>query len=132
MPDSEKITINLGSVDLGKIDLLVDEGFYGNRADFIRTAIRNLLDSHQDVVKQASVRRAIALGVLHYDRKDLEHKRESNEMLDIRVIGSLILAEDIPPELAQAVIQRIQVYGSLRASPAVKDALAGRINPERS
>ena len=88
MPDSEKITINLGLVDLGKIDLLVEESFYGNRADFIRTAIRNLLDSHQDVVKQVTIRRQFTLGVMVYDRKELERARASGEMFDIRIIGA--------------------------------------------
>jgi Arc/MetJ-type ribon-helix-helix transcriptional regulator len=129
MPDSEKITINLGLVDLGKIDLLVEEGFYGNRADFIRTAIRNLLDSHQDVVKQVSVRRSFVLGVLIYDHKDLEKARANGTMFDIRVIGAVVLADDITPELALATIQRIQVYGGLKISPAVKEALAERIKP---
>lgn len=129
MPDSEKITINLGLVDLGKIDLLVEESFYSNRADFIRTAIRNLLDTHQDVVKQVSVRRSFVLGVLIYDHKDLEKAQAKGTMYDIRVIGAVVLADDITPELALATIQRIQVYGGLKASPAVKEALAERIKP---
>ena len=127
MPDSEKITINLGLVDLGKIDLLVEEGFYGHRADFIRTAIRNLLDTHQDVVKQVSVRREFVLGVLSYNRKDLEKAQAKGTMYDIRVIGAAVLEDDITPELALATIQRIKVYGGLKASPAVKEALAERI-----
>jgi Ribbon-Helix-Helix transcriptional regulator family len=51
VPDSEKITINLGFVDLGRVDLMVREGFYSNRADFIRTAIRNQLERQDDAIR---------------------------------------------------------------------------------
>lgn len=129
MPDSEKITINLGSVDLGKIDLLVEEGLYSNRTDFIRTAIRNLLDKHQDVVSQVTVRHSFAIGVLKYSREDLLKARQKGVQLDVRAIGSVTLSKDIEPELALATIQRIQVHGVLKASEAVKAALAERINP---
>jgi Arc/MetJ-type ribon-helix-helix transcriptional regulator len=131
MADTEKITINMGSIDLGKIDLLVEEGFYSNRADFIRMAVRLLLENHQDVVKQATVRRSAVLGVLSYNRQDLEKRRAKGEKLDIHVIGALILADDIPPDLAREVIRRIQVFGSLRANPAIQAALADRINEGR-
>jgi Arc/MetJ-type ribon-helix-helix transcriptional regulator len=131
MPDTEKITINLGSIDLGKIDLLVEEGFYSNRADFIRAAVRSLLNTHQDIVKQVSVRRSIVMGALIYDRQDLEKRRQKGEMLDLRVIGTIVLSNDIPVDLALATIQRIQIFGSLRASDAVKEALAERIHPTR-
>ena len=127
MADSEKITINLGSIDLGKIDLLVEEGFYSNRADFIRMAIRLLLDSQQEVVKQATMRRSSVLGVLVYDRADLEKKKAKGETLDIRIIGMLVLGEDIPGELAREVIERVQVFGSLKASAEVRDTLGDRI-----
>ena len=129
MPESEKITINLGSVDLGKIDLLVEEGLYSNRTDFIRTAIRNLLDKHQDVVKQVTSRRSFAIGVLIYNRVDLEKALQKGEMLDISIIGSVILSSDIDPDLARAAIQCIQIRGILKASDAVKQALIDRINP---
>jgi Arc/MetJ-type ribon-helix-helix transcriptional regulator len=128
MSETEKITINLGSVDLGKIDLLVEEGLYHNRTDFIRTAIRNLLDKHQDVVKQATTRRSSVIGVLIYDHNDLEKARRKNEKLDMNVIGSIILAEDIDPELARQTIERIQIRGIFKASQAVKEALEDRTN----
>jgi Arc/MetJ-type ribon-helix-helix transcriptional regulator len=129
MPDTEKITINLGSVDLGKIDLLVEEGLYSNRTDFIRTAIRNLLDKHQDVVTQATVRRSFVIGVLSYSRDDLVKARSNNVKLELRAIGSILLADDIEPELARATIQKIQIRGILKAPEALKQALADRINP---
>ena len=125
--DSEKITINLGYVDLGQIDLLVQEGFYSNRSDFIRTAIRNQLTTHADVVKQAVVRQTLELGLRHYTRADLEALREAGEMLQIQVLGLAHFADDITPELIRATIKSITVLGAVQASPAVRDALADRI-----
>lgn len=127
MADTEKITINLSVVDLGQVDLLVEQGFYSNRSDLIRTAIRNQLSTHAEVVKQTVVRKQIAIGVLNYSRKDLEAKRAAGEKLDINVVGMANIASDVTPELALDTIQSLQVYGVLRASPAVRDALADRI-----
>ncbi|SRR2546429_82404 len=125
--DSEKITINLGYVDLGNIDLMVQEGFYSNRTDFIRTAIRNHLDRHADVVKQTTARKGLDLGLRHYTREDLEAARAAGQMLDIRVLGLASIATDVSPELARATIATVTVLGALQASPAVKSALAERI-----
>lgn len=123
---SEKITINLGYVDLGQIDLLVQEGFYSNRTDFIRTAIRNQLSTHADVVKQTVKRKTLVLGLQHYTRRDLEAVRDAGQMLQIQVLGLVSIAEDVSPELARATIDLVVVLGALRASPAVKAALADR------
>jgi Arc/MetJ-type ribon-helix-helix transcriptional regulator len=125
--DSEKITINLGYVDLGQIDLMVQEGFYSNRTDFIRSAIRNQLERHADVVRQSTVRKSLDLGLRHYSREDLEAARRSGEMLQIHVLGLASIALDVTPELARATIASVVVLGSLHASPAVKDALADRM-----
>ena len=125
--DSEKITINLGVVDLGQIDLLVAEGFYANRTDLIRTAIRNQLDRHADAVKGSLARKSLELGLRHYDRADLEAAREAGLRLDIRVLGLASIARDVTPELARAAIGSITVPGALHASAAVKAALADRI-----
>jgi Arc/MetJ-type ribon-helix-helix transcriptional regulator len=125
--DSEKITINLGYVDLGHVDLLVQDGFYSNRTDFIRTAIRNHLDRHADVVKQSVVRKSLDLGLRHYGRDDLEAARIAGQMLDIHVLGLASIAPDVTPELARATIASVVVLGALHASPAVKAALADRI-----
>src|ERR1700741_3756482 len=125
--DTEKITINLGYVDLGHIDLMVQEGFYSNRTDFIRTAIRNQLERHADVVRQSTVRKRLDLGLRHYSREDLEAARRSGEMLQIHVLGLASIALDVTPELARATIASVVVLGSLHASPAVKDALADRM-----
>ena len=124
--ETEKITINLGYVDLGQIDLLVHEGFYSNRTDFIRTAIRNMLAHHGDVVKQTVARRAMVLGLQRYTRADLERVRDAGERLHIHVLGLAAIDDDVPPELALQTIASISVLGALRASPAVKAALAGR------
>ena len=126
-PDTEKITVNLGYVDLGQVDLMVQEGFYSNRTDFIRTAIRNQLERHADVVKQSTVRNSLDLGLRHYSRADLEAAQRAGEMLQINVLGLATIAADVTPELARATIASISVLGALHASPAVKAALADRM-----
>jgi Arc/MetJ-type ribon-helix-helix transcriptional regulator len=125
--DSEKITINLGYIDLGHIDLMVQEGFYSNRTDFIRTAIRNQLERHADVVKQSTARKHLDLGMRHYSREDLETARRAGEMLHIRVLGLSSIAQEVTPELARATVASVVVLGALHASPAVKAALADRM-----
>ncbi len=124
---TEKITINLGLVDLGQIDLLVQEGFYSNRTDFIRTAIRNQLAVHKEEVKRTVARKTLVLGVQHYTRSDLEAVRAAGEKLQINVLGLASIADDVSPELALATIDSVEVLGAFRASPAVRAALAGRI-----
>jgi Arc/MetJ-type ribon-helix-helix transcriptional regulator len=123
----EKITINMPPVDLGQIDLLVQEGFYQNRTDFIRTAIRNQLNVHVEAVKQTVARKTLVLGLQHYTRRDLEAVRAAGETLHIEVLGLASIADDVSPELALATIDSLEVLGAFRASPAVKAALAERI-----
>jgi len=125
--DSEKITINLGLVDLGQIDLLVQENFYANRTDCIRTAIRNLLATHAEFVKQTIARRTLALGLQRFTRADLEAAKAAGQKLRIQVLGLAIIADDVTPHLARASIESLVVLGALHASPAVKAALADRI-----
>ena len=125
--DSEKITINLGFVDLGQIDLLVAEGFFGNRTDFIRTAIRNQLSNHADAVKQVVARKMLVLGMQHFSVDDLLAVKVANQTLHIRVLGLATIAADVSPDLALATIASIEVLGALHASPAVKAALAARL-----
>jgi Arc/MetJ-type ribon-helix-helix transcriptional regulator len=124
--DSEKITINVGYVDLGHIDLMVQEGFYSNRTDFIRTAIRNQLERHADAVRQSTARRRLDLGLRHYSREDLEAVHAAGEVLHIQMLGLASIASDVTPELARATIASVAVLGALHASPAVKAALADR------
>jgi Arc/MetJ-type ribon-helix-helix transcriptional regulator len=125
--ESEKITINLGYVDLGHIDLLVQEGFFSNRTDFIRTAIRNQLSSHGDVLKQTVARRSMVLGLQRYTREDLERVRKAGEQLHIQVLGLASIDDDVPAMLAAQTIASISVLGALRASPTVRAALSDRI-----
>jgi Arc/MetJ-type ribon-helix-helix transcriptional regulator len=125
--DSEKITINLGLIDLGQIDLLVAEGFYSNRTDLIRTAIRNQLAMHADVVRQTVARKRLVLGLHHFSRDDLEQALAAGERLQIQVLGLASIAHDVSVDLALATIESILVLGSLQASSAVKQPLAGRI-----
>jgi Arc/MetJ-type ribon-helix-helix transcriptional regulator len=125
--DTEKITINLGYVDLGQIDLMVQDGFYSNRTDFIRTAIRNQLERHAEVVKQSTIRKSLDLGLRNYSREDLEAARRAGEKLEINVLGLATIALDVTPELARAAIASVVVLGALHASPEVKSALADRM-----
>ena len=124
---TEKITINLGVIDLGQIDLLVQEGFYSNRTDLIRTAIRNQLAIHADVVRETAARKTFVLGLQHYTRRDLEAVEAAGQKLQIQVLGLASIADDVTPELARATIDSVVVLGALHASPAVKAALADRI-----
>jgi len=121
--DSEKITINLGYVDLGHIDLLVQDGFYSNRTDFIRTAIRNQLDRHNEAMRSSVTRQNLDLGLRRFSREDLEAVVAAGQKLDIRVLGLAVIAPDVTPELARAAIRSLHVLGALNASPAVKAAL---------
>ena len=125
--ETEKLTINLGVVDLGQIDLLVQEGFYSNRTDLIRTAIRNQLSVHADEVKRTVARRTLVLGLQHVTRAELERARAAGQMLHIHALGLARIADDVTPELARATIQTVEVLGAFHASPAVRQALADRI-----
>ncbi|MEE4014911.1 CopG family transcriptional regulator [Roseibium sp. FZY0029] len=127
-PDSEKVTINLGYVDLGRIDLLVQEGFYSNRSDFIRTAIRNHLDGHGETVNKVIERHTMELGLRNYSQSDLEAVRDAGEMLHVKVVGLARIAPDVTPELALETIGSISVLGALQASPEVRNALKDRIS----
>jgi len=128
MSETEKITINLGLVDLGQIDLLVRESFYANRTDFIRTAIRNQLATHADVLRETVARKTLVLGLQHFTRADLEAVRDAGERLQINVLGLATIADDVSPELADETIESVVVLGAFRASTAVRRALADRIH----
>lgn len=128
MADTEKITVNIGIVDLGRIDLLVQEGFYSSRADFIRTAIRNQLERQKTAVDSISTRKSMVIGTLSLDRKELEEKRANNEMVNAKVIGMFILADDITPQLALDTIESVTVRGVFKAPQDVKEALTDRLN----
>ena len=126
-PESEKLTINLGLVDLGQIELLVQEGFYANRTDFIRTAIRNQIERHAETVRQVIARKSVDLGVRQITRAELIAAEAAGQMLDIRVLGLAVVAPDISVDLARRTIAALQVLGALQASDAIKAALADRI-----
>lgn len=125
--ETEKMTINLGVVDLGQIDLLVQEGFYSNRTDLVRTAIRNQLLVHADAVQRTVARRTLLLGLQHLSRADLEQAQAAGQMLQVQVLGLARIADDVSPELARATIASVVVLGAFHASPAVRSALADRI-----
>lgn len=127
MADSEKITINMNVVDLGKIDLLVEEGFYSNRTDFIRTGIRNQLDKHRDELKQSVTRKTMAVGVVNYSHKFLQARLDAGEKVSAWVVGTLIISDDVSVDLALSTIESLKVYGVLKASNKIKNALESRI-----
>src|SRR5262245_31794269 len=127
MPELEKLTINVGAVDLGQIELLVEQGFYANRAEFVRVAIHDLLARHSDVVRETTARHVMVIGAEVLDRRRMETLREMGERLTVRVVGLLSIGEDVPADLARDVIETIMVRGIFKASPAVKDALADRM-----
>ena len=127
LPETEKLTINLGVVDLGQIDLLVQEGFYSNRTDLIRTAVRNQLTVHADDLKRTVARRTLVVGLQHVTTAELERARADRRMLHIHVVGLARIASDVTPELARATIAAVEVLGAFHASPAVREALADRI-----
>ncbi len=124
--ETEKITINLGYVDLGQVDLLVQEGFYSNRSDLVRTAVRNQIASHGDSVRQAVARRTLSLGLQHFTKADLERAKAAGERLRIHVVGLARIADDVSPELARAAIESVSVLGAFQASDKVRRALADR------
>ncbi len=127
LPDSEKLTVNLGFVDLGHIDLMVRDGFYANRADFIRTAVRNQIERQGEAVRQSVSRKQLRLGLSYYSKQTLEAARDSGTPIHIQVLGLASIAPDVTPELARAAIAAVEVLGAFQASPAVKAALADRI-----
>lgn len=126
--ETEKMTVNVGVVDLGQVDLLVQEGFYSNRSDLIRTALRNQLALHADVVKQTVARRTLTVGLQHFSRADLEQVVASGHRLQVQVVGLARIANDVTADLALAAIESVTVLGAFQASPAVRRALSGRIH----
>ena len=128
MSDTEKITVNIGIVDLGRVDLLVQEGFYASRADFVRTAIRNQLERQRSAVDSITTRKSMVIGTLSYNRHELDQKREDNEMINVKVIGMFILTDDVTPQLALDTIQSVTVRGVFKAPEDVKEALKDRLD----
>lgn len=128
MSDTEKITVNIGIVDLGRVDLLVQEGFYSSRADFVRTAIRNQLERQKTTVDSITTRKSMVIGTLSYNRNELEQKRDENEMINVKVIGMFILTDDVTAQLALDTIQSVTVRGVFKAPEDVKEALKDRLH----
>jgi Arc/MetJ-type ribon-helix-helix transcriptional regulator len=128
LPDSDKVTVNVGLVDLAQVDLLVHEGFYSNRTDFVRTAIRNQLQLHAEAIRQTVVRKRFVLGLHRYGRAELEQVAADGQQLDIHVLGLAVIEDDVPPELAARAIASVRVLGAFLAAPGVRQALADRIH----
>lgn len=125
--ESEKMTVNVGVVDLGHVDLLVQEGFYSNRSDLVRTALRNQLSQHADVLKATVARRMLTVGLLHLGKAELERAVAARQRLQVQVVGLARIADDVTPSLARAAIESVTVLGAFQASPAVRRALADRM-----
>jgi len=128
LPDSDKVTVNVGLVDLAQLDLLVEEGFYSNRTDFVRTAIRNLLLQHAETIRQTVVRKRYVMGMHRYSRRELEQVVADGQQLEVQVLGLAVIEDDVDPELARAAIASVQVLGAFVAPPAVREALADRLH----
>ncbi|NNG23470.1 CopG family transcriptional regulator [Telluria aromaticivorans] len=128
LPDSDKVTVNVGLVDLAQMDLLVNEGFYSNRTDFVRTAIRNQLQVHAESIRQTVVRKRYVLGQHRYSRRELEEVIASGQRLEIHVLGLAVIEDDVTPELADQAIASVQVLGAFIAAPATRQVLADRIH----
>lgn len=129
LPDSDKVTVNVGLVDLAQLDLLVEEGFYSNRTDFVRTAIRNQLQVHAEAIRQTVTRKRYVMGMYRYGRRELEQVVEDGQRLEIHVLGLAVIEDDVPASLAREAIASIQVLGAFIAPPAVRDALVDRLQP---
>jgi Arc/MetJ-type ribon-helix-helix transcriptional regulator len=125
--ETEKITLNLTPVDLGKIDLLVDQGMYSTRSDFLRNAVRRALDEHSAVINETAVRERYSWGVVHYTRESLERRKEAGERYRHRVIGSVRIDDDVPPELFEAVFEELVVMGVLKVPAAITSHMGSRI-----
>lgn len=128
LPDSDKVTVNVGLVDLAQMDLLVEEGFYSNRTDFVRTAIRNLLQVHAEAIRQTVVRKRYVMGLHRYSRRELEQIVAEGQQLEIHVLGLAVIEDDVDPGLARAAIASVQVLGAFVAAPATREALVDRIH----
>ena len=126
MADTEKISFNVSVVDLGQVDLLIDQGFYASRTDFLIAAVRRLLQTHAATLREAVAHQAMLLGAAIYSRRDLEKVVAAGRPLEIKVMGVLVIADDVPAELARAAIKSVSVFGKFRASPEVKEALLSR------
>lgn len=126
-PPDEKLSVNFGPVDIGTVDLLVEEGFYASRADFIRHAVRTQLDEHKAAVQDATTRRDFSVGYVSLDAGYLRAAKKRKQRLDIKVVGVLHLQDDIDPALASEVIERVHVLGSFRAPEAVIGVLGDRV-----
>ena len=120
MAETEKITINIDVVDLGKIDLLVEQGFYSNRTDLIKSSIRNEVNKHEEVVSKIVVSKSYNVGVTKFSKEELEEVARSNKILDVKVLGLLIIADDVPVDLAKKTIKYLNVFGVFKAPAEIK------------
>jgi len=127
MADTDKVSFNISVVDLGKIDLLVEQGHYASRTDFLVAAVRTQLLTHVDTVQELFVRQSPLVGASIYSRKTLEKLTAKGKQLDINVVGLCMFAKDVTPELALATVHSLKVRGTFRASPEVKEALRERM-----
>src|ERR1700742_773212 len=118
--ESEKITINLGHVDLGHIDLLVRDGFYANRTDFIRTAIRNQVERHAEAARHSVSRRNLDLGLRHYSREELETAHAAQRPRDVGGTGLGGIAPShhpLPPRVTHPLSRFV---GPCRPAPGAR------------
>ena len=127
MSEIERITTGVGIVDLGQIDRLVDKDLFATRSEFIRTAIRTYLEQYREELVQAGFKKSFTIGVHILNAHDLEDVVAAGNAIDLHVVGSLTISQDVTPELARKAIRSVAVYGSFRAREEIKAALADRI-----
>ena len=124
--ETEKVCINLPAAELGKIDVLVAEGLFASRTDLIRSGIRSILDVHDDAVRRVA-RTEARIGYQLLMRSELEAARNSRQKLTLFVVGVLRIQGSVTPDLADATIDRIRIFGTVRGPAEVLTRLEDRI-----
>jgi Arc/MetJ-type ribon-helix-helix transcriptional regulator len=125
---TEKITININTIDLGHIDLLVNEGYYATRTEFIKTAVKKQLDRHEEDTKKLIEQKAkhgdyeLSIGVGGFTKSELERIIQKKEAkIKMIFIGLFITPKDVTLELLEQAVESIKVYGVCRCSQEIKD-----------
>jgi len=131
---TEKATINIGIMELAQIDLLVENMIYTNRSDFIRTAIRNQLEMHKSDIERLYLQTKAnsfepesqvqgGIGIYRLRKAALSDAMKSNKKLHIMVMGILLIDKDISPELFEATVESIKIYGKIQAQKSILELI---------
>lgn len=120
---TEKITINVNTSDLGKIDLLIHEGYYSNRTDFIKSAIKSQVNKHDDeinMILSSKKKKDWFVGVYVLTEDELQALKRYGRKKAIRGMGLLIVDKDVSLDLMKTSISAIETYGVCRCSSEIK------------